>query len=103
MVIFKMLAPKIFPTPIEVSFLIIAVTEVTSSGKEVPSATKVTPTTLSGTPSATASREPLCTNRRAPIMILAAPKKNLHTFHTICFLDAFSDAMEGRSAVLSDF
>ena len=46
---------------------------VTSSGREVPRATKVRAITDSGTPNSPAMMMPLSTNRFAPIAIKAAP------------------------------
>ena len=46
---------------------------VTNSGREVPSATKVSAMTLSGTPRAWAIRVPLSTSRFAPTAISTAP------------------------------
>ena len=45
----------------------------TSSGREVPSATNVSAITLSGTPSACAISVPLSTSRFAPTAISTAP------------------------------
>ena len=52
------LAPMILPTDMEASFLAMAVRVVTSSGREVPMATMVTPMMLEGTPSCSASSLP---------------------------------------------
>ena len=52
------LAPIMLPTDMEASFLAMAVRVVTSSGKEVPMATMVTPMMLAGTPSSSASSLP---------------------------------------------
>ena len=47
---------------------------VTSSGREVPSATKVSAITVSGTPKVVAMKVPLFTKRSAPTAITAAPR-----------------------------
>ena len=52
------LAPMMFPTDMEASFLAMAVRVVTSSGREVPMATMVTPMMLAGTPISRASSLP---------------------------------------------
>ena len=52
------LAPMILPTDMEASFLAMAVRVVTSSGREVPMATMVTPIMAEGTPSSRASSLP---------------------------------------------
>ena len=52
------LAPTMLPTDMEASFFAMAVRVVTSSGKEVPMATMVTPMMLEGTPSSSASSPP---------------------------------------------
>lgn len=49
--ILKMLLPTILPKAISLSFLYAAVTEVISSGKDVPIATMVRPTNVSLIPS----------------------------------------------------
>ena len=60
-------------------FLIIAVMVVTSSGKEVPMATSVTPMIRSEIPMYLASSLPLLTSRFAPTTMLIAPPINLAT------------------------
>ena len=57
----KILAPRILPTDSDDCFLTIAVTVVTSSGREVPIATIVIAIIFSGTPSYVAKAVPLST------------------------------------------
>ena len=74
------LAPMIFPTDREDCFLEMAVIVVTSSGSDVPTATSVTPMTLSGIPASTASALPLSTRRSAPQTIPIVPAINFNIF-----------------------
>ena len=69
-------APRILPMEREDCFLIIAVMVVTSSGKEVPMATSVTPMIRSEIPMYLASSLPLLTSRFAPTTMLMAPPIN---------------------------
>ena len=62
---------------------------VTSSGREVPNATKVSAITLSGTPIACAINVPLSTSKLAPTAISAAPKTSKSSVLT---KDIFSSA-----------
>ena len=51
-------APMMFPTDMDASFFAMAVRVVTSSGRDVPTATIVTPMMLDGTPIKRASSLP---------------------------------------------
>ena len=64
--ILKILDPIIFPIEISSSDLYMATSEVTSSGKLVPIATKVRPITLSDTPKYSAKYIELLTNNSDP-------------------------------------
>ena len=66
-------APTMLPRDRSLQPLTNEVMAVTSSGREVPSATKVSAMTDSGTPSACAMRVPLSTSRFAPSAISTAP------------------------------
>ena len=52
------LAPMMLPTDMDASFLAMAVSVVTNSGRLVPMATMVTPIILAGTPSSSANSLP---------------------------------------------
>ena len=67
------LAPTTLPNDRSLWPLMSEVMAVTSSGRDVPSATKVSAITLSGTPKAWAIRVPLSTSRLAPMAISTAP------------------------------
>ena len=66
-------APTMLPRDRSLQPLTSEVMAVTSSGREVPSATKVSAMTDSGTPSACAMRVPLSTSRSAPTAMSTAP------------------------------
>ena len=70
------LAPITLPIPREARPFFKEVMVVTSSGKEVPSATKVRAITVSGTPSFVAMMVPWFTKSLAPTAITAAPTTN---------------------------
>ena len=69
----KRFAPMILPRESAPWPFIRAVIAVTSSGRDVPRATKVSEITVSGTPIAAAIAIPLSTRRSAPTAITAAP------------------------------
>ena len=69
----KTLAPTMLPSERSLQPLTRDVMAVTSSGSEVPRATKVSAMTDSGTPSAWAMRVPLSTSRLAPTAMSTAP------------------------------
>ena len=75
-----MLAPMIFPMDKLDSFLRIAVSVVTSSGREVPTATSVTAIIRSSTPNAVAIALPPSTRNSEPITIAAAPARKIILF-----------------------
>ena len=75
-----MFAPMMFPAESDISRLTTAVTVVTSSGSEVPTARTVTAMIRSGTPAAFATYSALSTSTFAPIAIAAAPTRNRITF-----------------------
>src|SRR5690606_22197769 len=64
--ILKILLPTTLPTAMSRWPRIVAITDVITSGKEVPAATIVKPITASLTPQAVANSTALCTNQRAP-------------------------------------
>lgn len=69
----KILLPMIFPRAMSTCFFKAAVTEVTSSGSEVPTATIVKPTKVSLIPSARAISILLSTTRVPPNTMPASP------------------------------
>ena len=100
-----MFAPMILPTERELCFLAIAVTVVTSSGKEVPMATMVSETMRSGTPRMSdAMIVPLSTKRREPITMPAAPTTKSRIFLMILLrsVGAFSTVPEPSSLRASE-
>src|SRR5690606_34926388 len=78
--ILKMLLPTTLPTAISRCPLILATTEVTTSGSEVPAATMVNPITASLTPQAVAISTALCTSQRAPHTSNARPPITISIF-----------------------
>ena len=66
--------PIIFPSPKSVSFLVIAIIDVTSSGKDVPKPTIVRPIIVSETPKALDKLLALFTNVFAPTAVNIAEK-----------------------------
>ena len=90
------LAPIMFPTDRDDCFLTMAVTVVTSSGREVPIATMVAEMTAWETPLTTASSVAESTRNSAPNTIPAAPRINLATLIGISFLTSgiFSQATD---------
>ena len=72
-IILKMLEPTTFPRARPLSPFLEAVTEVTSSGREVPIATMVKPINVSLRPNAVAMAQALSTTRSPPKMIPARP------------------------------
>ena len=86
----------IFPTEREDCFLIIAVTVVTSSGSEVPTATIVAEITASDTPLTVAISVAELTRKSAPITIPAAPTINLKILIGISYFS------KERFSVLAD-
>ena len=79
------LAPIIFPTEREFSFLRIAVSVVTSSGREVPSAITVKPIIVSLMPIPEAIVLPDETRNSAPKIIEAVPRIKKSTFDGTSF------------------
>ena len=73
----KIFAPRMLPTDRADCFLMMAVTVVTSSGRDVPMATMVTPMIRSETPARRARALALSTSRSAPSTTAAAPRENL--------------------------
>ena len=82
-------APIIFPTEREDCFLTMAVTVVTSSGSEVPTATMVAEITASETPLTVAISVAELTRKSAPKTMPAAPKRNFNMLTGISFLVQF--------------
>ncbi len=74
------LAPKILPTEREDCFFTMAVMVVMSSGREVPTATMVTPMTRSEMPMNRASSLPLLTSKSAPQTMPTVPRANFSRF-----------------------
>ena len=93
-----MFAPIILPIDKSDCFFMIAVTVVTSSGKEVPTAIIVTPIIASETPIRCAMIVPSSTRRSAPITIPAAPTRNFTAFAATSPLKP--TAVESNSPVL---
>ena len=69
----KTFEPRTLPTPISVWPLRAATTEVASSGREVPNATTVSPTSASETPNRRARSTPPMTNISEPPIRIAIP------------------------------
>ena len=99
----KILAPRILPTDSDDCFLTIAVTVVTSSGREVPTATIVIPIILSLTCINLASALALSTSSCAPPTIPATPSTNLMIFVTITFPVGLILVSSSAFVVLSSF
>ena len=96
---FRILAPMILPSPTFPYPFMIETTEVTSSGRDVPSAMKVTAITLSGTPSASAIRIPLSTRRLAPTYRSPAHTTRIRScFQTTTFSSASPSSVPSPSA-----
>lgn len=79
----RILAPRIFPTERSDCLLAIAVSVVTSSGKDVPTAMTVTPIMRSDTPAYRARVLSFSTGSCAPITIPIYPAANFRMFCTI--------------------
>ena len=71
--ILKILEPTAFPTAISTSFFLAATTEVTSSGREVPMETMVSPTSVWLIPRSMAMRLAASTVRSPPKAMASAP------------------------------
>ncbi len=86
--ILKILLPITLPSAIPVLPLSAALTEVASSGSEVPAATMVSPTTASLTPSPLAMAEALSTKRSPPQISAPRPpatySRERHTGSAFC-------------------
>ena len=70
------------PTDRADCFFTMAVTVVTNSGRDVPTATMVTPMIRSDTPASRAKALPLSTSRSAPSITQAAPSVNLRHWNS---------------------
>ena len=78
-------APMMLPAESEPCFFAMAVSVVTSSGRDVPMAMMVTEMTRSETPHMEASAEPLSTRSCAPAPVPPAPMRNLTTLVMTAF------------------
>ena len=84
--ILNRLLPTILPMARSAFPFLAAVTEVISSGREVPNATIVRPITLSDTPKIPAIVEAPLTTKRLPRIIAARPALNHFAFLFLCFM-----------------